>query len=535
MDRAASSEANELSSISDSPSSVPDNGIHERDQSLTRAQLGVLFGTVLIVALCGIVYELLIASVSSYLLGDSVLQFSITIGIFMFAMGIGSFITRCVRTQLIARFVAIETTIAIVGGISAPLLFYSFPLATLYKPMMYLLILLIGILVGLEIPIITRIIERSGGLRRSLADVLALDYLGALVGAIAFPLFLLPSLGLFRVSFGVGLLNAGIAVINIIVFREHLRRPILAILSGIASVIVLLFLLLMSSTLVSHAEGLLYADEIIFRKQSPYQRIVLTRGVTDKIHRLYLDGHLQFSEKDEYRYHESLVHPIMSIPGRKSKVLILGGGDGMAARELLKYPSITHIDLVDLDPAVTSLCSTLPKLAQLNNQSLDHPKLTLHHTDAMNYLRHQNQTYDRVIIDLPDPHNEALSKLYSVEFYRLLSQSLTDDGVFVTQSTSPWVTRKSYWSIADTIEAAGFTIQSYHVSIPSFGIWGFHMGGRSDPIPHGLDSKIERRFLNPTMLSNAFEFSDDMTRIEGGINSLFEPILYLMYLKELNS
>ncbi|MCI5224044.1 MAG: hypothetical protein D3924_15580, partial [Candidatus Electrothrix sp. AR4] len=277
---------------------------------LTRPRAAVLQFSVLVVALCGIVYELLIATVSSYLLGDSVRQFSVTIGLFMAAMGLGAYVTKYIERDLIARFVIIEIFVALTGGLSTVLLFLVFPWSGFYQPTMYGLIIVIGTLVGMEIPLLTRVLSETGDIRRSIADVLSLDYVGALIGSIAFPLLLLPFLGLFRASFVIGVFNAGVALFNVIVFSALLRFPRRYAALAIMVCAVLVSTLIANDRITAFAEGQLYADRIIFSKQTPYQKIVLTREDDTGRHRLYLDGHIQFAEVDEYRYHEALVHPV---------------------------------------------------------------------------------------------------------------------------------------------------------------------------------------------------------------------------------
>ena len=488
--------------------------------------------SVLIVALCGIVYELIIATISSYLLGDSVYQFSLTIGLFMFAMGMGSLLTRRLHNRLIDWFIATEVLIALIGGLSSVLLFVVFPWTVFYKPVMYSLILIIGGLVGLEIPLLMRILSDSGGFRKSIAQVLALDYFGALVGSVAFPLLLLPHLGLFRASFSIGLLNGLTALLNIIIFANTLRKP-RAWLAAIAISILVLFVAMLYATVIkSFAQGQLYADQVVFSKQTVYQNIILTRNEFDGQHRLYVDGHLQFAEKDEYRYHEALVHPVMSMEGMREQILILGGGDGLAAREVLKYDEVKSIDLVDIDPEITNLCRDFPAIRKLNQGALSNHKLQIHNVDAFQFLRGSKQLFDRIIIDLPDPHNEALSKLYSEEFYSLVRKRLARGAFFVTQSTSPWVTRKSYWTIGRTIDAVHRHRQSYHVLVPNFGDWGFHLAGPKPALSAGPKITVPTQFLTDEVFQQATLFAPDSRPTETGTNSIFEPNLYLLYLSE---
>lgn len=508
-------------------------GDPEPATALSHRQIAVLLSTVLIVAVCGIVYELIIATVSTYLVGNSVYQFSITIGLFMLAMGVGSYLTKFIQRDLIDRFVLIEIAISLVGGISSTLLFIVFPYNVFYHPVMYGLILAVGTLVGLEIPVITRIVSQAGPIRSSLANVLTMDYVGALIGSVTFPIVLLPFLGLFRASFLVGLLNVAVALVNVVTFARVIRRPVLMGTITVAIGVTLATGMVLSSVLAGYAEGQLFRDSIIYREQTPYQRIIVTRSDFNGRIRLFLDGHLQFAEQDEHRYHEALVHPVMSVPGRPRRILVLGGGDGLVVRELLKYGDrVEHIDLVDIDPAVTRLASTFEPIRRLNGGSLSDPRVSIHHEDAFNFVRRAGIIYDRVIIDLPDPHNEALNKLYSVEFYRGLRRRMSDEGCFVTQSSSPFFARDVFWCIARTIEEAGMETYSYRITLPSFGIWGFTLAAVDGPAPKTFDIIDRTRYLTPQVMAAAGAFGKD-SGPPGNlpVNSMFEPRLYHLYMK----
>lgn len=513
----------------------------EIDDELSQPQLGLLMVSVLVVALCGIVYELIIATVSSYLLGDSVYQFSLTIGLFMFAMGVGSYLTKRVETDLVSRFVMIEILVALVGGCCSTLLFTVFPFYSFYKPVMYGLILIIGTLVGLEIPILTRILSRVESLRNSIAHVLSLDYIGALIGSVAFPLLLLPYLGLFRSSFAIGLLNLIVVFFTLVLFGKKLRRRRLCFIGAVLVSGLLVGGMIYSNRIRTFAESRLFAHTIIFHKQTPYQRIVLTKSdLTGKL-RLYIDGHLQFAEVDEHRYHEALVHPVMSVEGSRKNVLILGGGDGMAAREVFKYADVERVDLVDIDPEITRLCHELGAIRRLNGGSLRHRKIHLHHMDAFRFIdlaakkiaaNDENAIrYDRVIIDLPDPHNEVLSKLYSEIFYKKLFRCMSADGVFATQSSSPFSTREAYWCVAKTIEAAGAQPLSYHATVPSFGVWGFHLArANGAELPRRFRFTVPLKFLTAELMQQAQVFGNDTGLIDGiPVNAFSQPQLYRLY------
>lgn len=501
---------------------------------LSKKQTGILLISILLVALCGIAYELIISTVSSYLLGNSVYQFSLTIGFFMFAMGVGSYLSKLLGDNLIQNFILVEIAISLLGGVCSLLLLMVFPeIRALYNATMYSLILLIGALVGMEIPILTSILAEKQSMRDSIANVMSLDYIGALIGSVAFPLFLLPQLGLIRSSFAIGLINILTALTNIHFFRKHLGAP--RLLTGIALSILLTLVgfTIFGSELTRFAEKHLYFDQIIYKKQTPYQRIVLTKSLSYNEHRLYIDGHIQFSSRDEYRYHESLVHPLLSIPGNKSRVLILGGGDGLAVREILKYNDVKEIHLVDIDPEMTRISKQLNVLASLNQHSLESPRLKIFNEDAFSFINRPGVFYDRVIIDMPDPHNEAINKLYSREFYTMIRKRMSANGILVTQSTSPFFTRRTFWCIQQTLAAVFENTLSYHVNIPSFGDWGFNLARINASIPTDFAFHVKTRFIDNSSMQSAMIFAKDIQKTDVPVNSIMEPRLYQLYLADL--
>ena len=502
--------------------------------TINKRHTGVLCLSILIVALCGIAYELIIGAVSSYLLGNSVYQFSLTIGLFMFAMGVGSYLSRFINENLVRTFVVIEVIIALVGGVCSLVLFMVFAnVPSLYHVAMYGMIIIIGTLVGIEIPILTRILAETKSFKDALSEVFSLDYLGALIGSLIFPLLLLPHLGLVRSSFAIGILNIVVALINIWVFREYWKKPMRMILLGVVITIGLITAICMGTYLTSFVEQKLYHDDIISRHQSAYQRVILTKNNLNGKHRLYIDGHIQFAEQDEHRYHEALVHPVMSQNSSVERVLILGGGDGMAAREVFKWNGVKHVDLVDIDPEITRICAEVDAIAKINENALKDPRLVLHHTDAFNFVRELKEPYDRVIIDLPDPHNEVLNKLYSREFYHLVKRATKPGGAIVSQCSSPFATRKVYWCIAKSMEAAGLKVKSFHTATPSFGVWGFHLAFPNEidltqPYPDKL------RYLTKEVLAASFVFGNDINKVEVPINTMLEPKLFHIYNQEVH-
>ena len=479
--------------------------------------------SVFIVASCGLAYELIAGALSSYLLGDSVMQFSTVIGTYLFAMGIGSWLSRFIERNLIARFVQIELMVGVLGGFSAAGLFFLFVwFSAPFKLALYLVVMALGVLVGLEIPLIMRILKRDLSFKDVVSQVLTFDYLGALAVSILFPLLLVPHLGLVRSGLLFGLLNVVVALWALWLFREQLHGAVGLKAQAFASLTALALGFAGAGQFTSFAEAHLYADEIVHAESSPYQRIVLTRWKDDL--RLFLNNNLQFSSRDEYRYHEALVHPgLATLPGAK-RVLVLGGGDGLAVREILKYPQVESVTLVDLDPAMTRLFSTAPPLRKLNEEALQSPKVRIVNADALQWLEGSDELFDFVVVDFPDPSNFAIGKLYSAAFYRLLDKHLTAGALAVIQSTSPLYARQSFWCVVTTLESVGFTTTPYHALVPSFGEWGFVLAGKRAYRP---PAKYEAptRFLTPETTPALFEFPKDMARVDAEVNRLNNQVL----------
>ena len=488
-----------------------------------------IYATVVIVATAGLVYELVAAATASYLLGDSITQFSTVIGSYLFAMGIGSYLSRFVGRGLASRFVQIEILVGLVGGWSATALFLAFVQTPYFRFVLYGLVGLTGILVGLEIPLLLRLLRERLPLQELVAQVLSLDYIGALAASILFPLLLVPRLGLVRTSLLLGLANAATGLWSTWIFRREIPMPGFLRGLAVAAILGLTAGLVAAERITAWTEDRLYADEVILARSSPYQRIVLTRFQDDL--RLFLNGHLQFSSRDEYRYHESLVHPAVAAHLAPRRVLVLGGGDGLAVREILRYPNAVSITLVDLDPEMTRLFSTHPLLTQINGGALTDRRVQIVNEDAFVWLDRTRDLFDVAIADLPDPHNYSLGKLYSRSFYRLLRSRLAPGGVAVVQATSPMFARRSFWCIVETIRSAGFLPRPYHVYVPSFGEWGFVLAATApfDPprqYPAGL------RFLTVEGTAALFAFPPDMTPVPVEVNRLDNQVLVRYYEEE---
>lgn len=465
-------------------------------------------------------------------MGDSVMQFSLVIGLFMGAMGLGSWLSRFAENNLEQRFITLQLGLALLGGLSAVTLYFAFAWLDNYWPFLLLVCIGNGTMIGLEIPIIIRILKVHLPLKQNVSDVLTADYIGAVVASLLFPLILIPQLGVLQTGVVFGLLNVVVASLAIKTFWPQLTSPkSVAAAAGICGA-VLVAALISTNSLIGLFETKLYPGEIIHASNSPYQRIVITKdqGITN----LYLNGNLQFSTADEYRYHESLVHPAMTVDGPKARVLLLGGGDGMAARELLKYPQVESLTVVDLDPMITDLFSDNVSLKQLNDNALNNPKVTIVNQDAWTFVESQQGRFDVVIADLPDPNNLSLSRLYSREFYTLLSTRMADDGVFVTQATSPLYARHAFWSIVHSIEAVqpgGLVTRPYHAYVPTFGEWGFVMASKR-PLAWPTEiTAVKPRFLSPAILAGLQNFAPDIAETDADVNTLIDHPLVNYYEK----
>ncbi len=492
----------------------------------------ILIVSTFIAGLCSIIYELLISTVSSYFLGDSIRQFSITIGLYMAAMGFGSYISRLINKNLLSKFIGLEIFLGFLGGMSVPILYFAYAFTHAYYLVMVFLILSIGVLIGLEIPLLTRIMEKHYLLKFNISNVLSVDYLGALVATLIFPFILLPLLGTFRSALFFGIINMGIGVLNVWCFSNQLKgRDFKKYVGGLIFVCTLLCSFFFAAHyFLKHWSNRLYEDQIIFSRQSKFQKIVMTRNKKDL--RLFLDGNLQFSSIDEYRYHEPLVHIPLGLTSHKKNILILGGGDGLVAREVLKYPEVEKIDLVDLDPEITRIGRTDHHLKVLNNRSLEDPRVQVTHEDAFVYLGKIYRLFDIIIADLPDPNNVSLARLYSKEFFQLVKSRLSKTGVFVTQATSPFFAKEAFWCIKNTVKEAGFlNVYPYHVNVPSFGDWGFVMASNIKYRPHEAPLSVQTKYLEKDIIQSLFIFEKDLLEENKNFSTLDDPIVLNYYLK----
>ncbi|MDH5388709.1 MAG: polyamine aminopropyltransferase [Gammaproteobacteria bacterium] len=528
----------------------------------------------------GLVNEYVLATITTYILGNSIEQFSIVIASMMLMMGISGFVqSRMSDNNLIYKFIGVEVVMAVLGGF-APLAIYGafayfeYNFAVVH----YFFVLSVGFLIGFEIPIVMRIINQQQiSLKTNLAIVYAMDYVGAFVGAIIWVKILLKFYPLTEISFIVAGFNFAIALITVtyFIFTGIIKHRVTTAIIMLMTVLILVVGYLNNRDISSLFEQHFYDDPIILKTTTKYQHIVLTENKQLGDIRLYINGNTQFSSLDEKRYHDLLVHPVMSIANMPEHALILGGGDGLALRELLKYKNLKSITLVDLDPDMIKLASENPRLRKLNKDAFQNARLhvrppgnvnavnvkgvylesedswtkklqsewvatvDVYTIDADQFIRSKNdQRWDVVIIDFPDPSSVELSKLYSKQFYRKLRTHLTSNAFVSIQSTSPYHSKESFLTIGNTLRSAGFNVLPYRQNIPSFGDWGFHLAWTSSESEKAIKNSLKTietfivntDYVTPELMLASFAFGKgELTSKTNCVNTVMFPCLLTNY------
>lgn len=527
---------------------------------------------------CGLAYEYTLSKVSSDILGNSIRQWAIIIGVMMFFMGVGSDLQKHFKNrELVDKFIYFEILIGLFGAFGPIALLYTFAkIPTHYVLVQYFFVTAIGLIIGFEIPLITRINETFiSELRVNLGAILKMDYIGSLVGSLAW-IFLLPKFfTIMQSAFVLGLLNVFVALVTFYFFRDLAHRK-LQIMASIATVFILLGIGMFSvNGWTSYSEQFLYRDRILLSETSKYQHIVLTKSRANDIS-CYINGHLQFNSFDEAIYHENLVHPAFALSPVHKRVLILGGGDGLALREVLKYKDVQSVTLCDIDPQMTTLARENPYFQMLNDNSLQDSRLTIIKNNALipagkemlavenqnDYHRHSfyddveinvinldaakfveqiSGVFDIIIIDFPDPNSFDLSKLYSLTFYHNIKKKLSAYGIVVQQSTSPIHAKEVFLCIGRTLQSAGLTVVPYHDNVPTFGEWGWWIGGRSECYTaETISQKLRKtntlevptRYLTPELVQASLIFGKNQLKsLNSDINTIDNNRAFAYYLK----
>ncbi|MGH1339860.1 MAG: polyamine aminopropyltransferase [Aureispira sp.] len=499
----------------------------------------ILMAALFATGLSGIVAEYVLATLATYFLGDSVFQWTIVLSLMLFSMGLGSRFSKRFEGHLLETFVGIELLLSILISLCALFTYLIMPYLTSLWVILYLMAIVIGLLIGMEIPLVTRINKDYESLRTNISGVMEKDYYGSLFGGLFFAFVGIRYLGLTYTPFVVGGVNFFVALLLFYALRESIARERKRWLQlGFVGTAVLIGIgLFLAKPIVLYGEQSRYREKVVFTKQTPYQKITVTQWQGD--YWLYLNTGKQLSTFDEWLYHEPLVHPAMQLARAPRSVLIMGAGDGCAIREVLKYEAVDKITLVDLDPEMTEVGKNHPIFQQLNQRAYFSPKLTVVNADAFTYLEQNKEFYDVIIADFPDPKSVEVNRLYTRSFYELCSHRLHPHGVFVTQAASPYYTTKAFRTIEKTVKSAGFHTVPLHNHIYTFGEWGWVLGMKEPPAEamkkalQQFDFKgIPVRWINKESMLMMTSFGGDLVPVnkeELEINTLHNPVLYRYY------
>lgn len=520
-------------------------------------------------ACCGLIYEYLLSHYSARILGSVETVIYAIIGIMIVSMGLGAFAAKKIKDAF-QGFVILELTVAFIGC-SATLFIasvigfsqtlpqiiadtYQIPNDVLLKGdflaslswfsinLPYLFAFILGFLIGMEIPLIARIRETVYGhhLAHNAGTIYGADYIGAGVGAAIWVLFML-NIEISQAAALTASLNLIAGFIFLVRFKPYLRHKVKLIIGHLILAVFIVLIFVSGGHWQKQMQNMLYLDKVVYQTQTPYQNLVFTErllgGGYEPIYNFYINGRLQFSSLDEHIYHEFLVHPAMQTSARHDNILIIGGGDGLALREVQKW-NPSHITLIDLDPNLTALFKTpekfLPphlsdKIERLTQNSFNQPGVKVINDDAfiaIDRLLAKKQSFDTIIVDLPDPSHPDLNKVYSVNFYYRLKHLLSGDGVIVVQSTSPFHAQSAFISIGKTLHEAGFNAEQYHQNVPSFGEWGWTIASKSGQKPSQRLTQFKQvdvptKWLTLPLLTGAFEFNKNFYADKDKINVNF--------------
>jgi len=484
----------------------------------------------------GIVAEYILSTLASYFIGNAILQFTLIVSIMLFSMGLGSRLSKSFESKIIEYFILTELILSVCVSFVAIISYLIYGFTDNSWIVIYLLSIFIGLLIGLEIPFATRINDDFESLKTNISSILEKDYYGSLIGGLFFAFIGLPYLGLTYTPFVLGILNFLVSFWFFWVLKDLIdptwkkALKVAYVLIGLSLFLGILF----AKPIILFGEQAKYKDKIVFEKQTKYQKIVITKWMND--HSLYINGNQQLSTFDEYLYHEPMVHPIMRLTKSHNDILILGGGDGCIVRELKQYPEIKNITLVDLDKEMIKLGQENKILLNLNKGALNSNKVSIQIGDAFKFLETTNKLYDIIFIDLPDPNNVDLNKLYTREFYFLCYNKLKHDGAIITQAGSPYYATKAFYSVEKTMQNSKFHTFPLHNQILTLGEWGWVIGTK-EPISKQRFNSIDLqglnlRWLNQDALKQISSFGKpliDTSDIK--VNTLISPVLYNYYSK----
>lgn len=506
-------------------------------KNVDKLSSGVLKFSLLATGIAGVVAEYILATLASYFLPDATVQWTMIISIMLFSMGIGSRLSKYFVNDLLDKFVMIEFILSILVSFSASIVFVVAGRTIYFGIIIYALSILIGLLIGMEIPLVTRINDRYEELRLNIANVMSWDYIGSLFGGMFFVFVGMPYLGMSYTPFVLGALNFLVASTIILRLSTSLKFKKTLQIAFIFVLAVISLGAYFAKEIIMFGEQKNYSDKIVHVSQSRYQKIVITQR--ESYYWLFINGNQQLSSFDEWLYHEPLVHPAMQLTAQRKHILVMGGGDGCAVKEVLKYPEVESITVIDLDSTMINLAKRHPALLAMNEGSFENEKVQIHFQDAFLFNEHTDKKYDLIIIDLPDPRAIDINKLYTKQFYQKLNSLLTPSGILITQAGSPYFATKAFYCIEKTFQSAGFNTLPLHNQVLTMGEWGWMVGSKQlskeqmiERLAHADVSKVPLRWMTNASLQLVSSFGKPLSDTSGiEVNTLSKPVLPSYYIK----
>lgn len=535
----------------------------------------------------GFVIQNILSVTASSILGNTFVQFGVTTSLMLGAMGLGGALQKYIVNNLLEKFVLIEMFLVLLTAFAPIGLYYTYVIMPEHFTLVqYSWIIAVGLLIGLEIPLISRINEKyQPELGENMASIFTMDYVGSMVGGLVWTFFFLGKLDISTSAFLTAGVNLVVAIVTYNYFLRLNKSKLnwkIPLFMGICITALMVAPIYVKDWQVDLQQRL-FDDHIVLNQTTKYQNLVLTHNEKLGDYRLFINGNLQFSSLDEKIYHENLVHPVMTLKNDHRNVLVLGGGDGMAVRELLKYDDIDNITLVDLDDGMINLFTDNPILTKLNDSAFNDARVRkgigevetvdlvknvyvdenkyntdlnkyedvphklatvdVYTLDAYNFVKDFSDIkYDVVIIDFPDPSVIELNKLYTQEFFLHLKSVIKDDTMIAIQSTSPYHAKEAYLCIGRTMESVGFNTIPYHDNVPTFGDWGWYLAWGNDTTKDKVRQNIEGIenfkvndlvYLTPNRLKSNMTFGKGILKTtKTDVNSLMDPVLISYYVTE---
>ena len=444
--------------------------------------------------------------------------------------GVGAFAAKYFLEKPLNFFIIIEYVLGLIGGLAIPILYFLFITVTpaLFQIYCLLIMFCIGLLTGMEVPLLT-FAYKEADFKNNLSNILSLDYIGGLIATLIFPFILLPFVGLFYSSLIVGSLNV---LLGLLLSFSYLKKKTASLIFGFSILIILVLVVVNTATLLKVWDHKIYKSPVVTNIQTPYQKIVITKKKNDV--RMFLNRVIQFSSLDEHRYHEPLIHIPISCLKSPKRILVLGGGENLASREILKHPDIASVDVVDIDSMMFHLARYDKLIKEINGGAAQNKKVNLITDDAFAFLYMNTKPYDLIVADLPDPSNESIARLYSVQFYLLVKRNLKSDGLFVTQAGEIYYSNTVFSCIYRTVNKVFEQAKVYHSTIPSFGNWGFIMAANNEINSNFSLIPDNLKFLSKKQAEFSFLFPKDIIIAETKINTLDNPIILSYYLRDWN-